>query len=421
MAALSDEDPTDNATDTDEEDSLANGSSTANIDTTAVLSSQHRYAGEGYLILVPEQFRSSSPVESNVNAIKRSRGKPETVDSSSEKRELIKASIFDAVLEQILLKLKQLMTPAAASKSYASSETLPAIIESLAMFLKSDEHRDSLMDDVNETIPLHRLSSARVSQYLTVFQLLMRYAKKECQGLRVAASLTKKGNLSQYLTTLLANYNVAGSTSLSSSSLDREDSTHMASIRCFMSRELSYLHHLLSQADHLVVLKSFVQERGQRSSGTKTMRSCQIFSRSLEELDNALQILCSSSAARSINQAHADLEKGMHAEQSPDKSRVYVCISMMKETIDLAVKYVSSLIQREAATKSSQNPIDSDEEDGKTEEAAAAIAYLPATTSTRRSKKRKMRSRNLVIDDWLDDENGSDNYADLEDFLVPDR
>lgn len=34
------------------------------------------------------------------------------------------------------------------------------------------------------------------------------------------------------------------------------------------------------------------------------------------------------------------------------------------------------------------------------------------------SSKSKLRSRNDVIDDWLDDEDGSDTYADLEDFLV---
>ena len=30
----------------------------------------------------------------------------------------------------------------------------------------------------------------------------------------------------------------------------------------------------------------------------------------------------------------------------------------------------------------------------------------------------KLRSRNHVIDNWLDDEDGSDAFADLEDFLV---
>jgi hypothetical protein len=36
----------------------------------------------------------------------------------------------------------------------------------------------------------------------------------------------------------------------------------------------------------------------------------------------------------------------------------------------------------------------------------------------KRKRKQKLRSRNSIIDDWLDDEDGYDNYADLEDFLV---
>ena len=38
--------------------------------------------------------------------------------------------------------------------------------------------------------------------------------------------------------------------------------------------------------------------------------------------------------------------------------------------------------------------------------------------SSNKSSKSKLRSRNDVIDNWLDDEDGSDTYADLEDFLV---
>ena len=34
------------------------------------------------------------------------------------------------------------------------------------------------------------------------------------------------------------------------------------------------------------------------------------------------------------------------------------------------------------------------------------------------ASSRRLRSRNSVIDDWLADEDGSDTYADLEDFLV---
>ena len=34
------------------------------------------------------------------------------------------------------------------------------------------------------------------------------------------------------------------------------------------------------------------------------------------------------------------------------------------------------------------------------------------------SHAQRIHSRNRVIDDWLDEEDGSDAYADLEDFLV---
>ena len=37
--------------------------------------------------------------------------------------------------------------------------------------------------------------------------------------------------------------------------------------------------------------------------------------------------------------------------------------------------------------------------------------------SIRRGKKR-LRSRNKVIDEWLEGEDGTDTYVDLEDFLV---
>lgn len=36
----------------------------------------------------------------------------------------------------------------------------------------------------------------------------------------------------------------------------------------------------------------------------------------------------------------------------------------------------------------------------------------------RRNRKKRLRSRNSVIDDWLEQEDGADAYADLEDFLV---
>lgn len=38
--------------------------------------------------------------------------------------------------------------------------------------------------------------------------------------------------------------------------------------------------------------------------------------------------------------------------------------------------------------------------------------------ATSSSSSGRLRSRNSVIDDWLGEEDGSDTYADLEDFLV---
>jgi hypothetical protein len=35
-----------------------------------------------------------------------------------------------------------------------------------------------------------------------------------------------------------------------------------------------------------------------------------------------------------------------------------------------------------------------------------------------RQRKRRLRSRNSVIDDWLEAEDGTDTFVDLEDFLV---
>lgn len=38
--------------------------------------------------------------------------------------------------------------------------------------------------------------------------------------------------------------------------------------------------------------------------------------------------------------------------------------------------------------------------------------------SKNKRKKQRLRSRNNIIDEWLEDEDGQDAYADLEDFLV---
>lgn len=35
-----------------------------------------------------------------------------------------------------------------------------------------------------------------------------------------------------------------------------------------------------------------------------------------------------------------------------------------------------------------------------------------------RKKRNRLRSRNNIVDSWLSDEEGSDAYEDLEDFLV---
>ena len=52
-----------------------------------------------------------------------------------------------------------------------------------------------------------------------------------------------------------------------------------------------------------------------------------------------------------------------------------------------------------------------------------AARALPASSSYRKKPSKrtaasKLRSRNNVIDNWLGDEDGSDAYADLENFLV---
>lgn len=38
--------------------------------------------------------------------------------------------------------------------------------------------------------------------------------------------------------------------------------------------------------------------------------------------------------------------------------------------------------------------------------------------SSGRQRKKRLRSRNVVIDEWLQGEDGTDTYVDLEDFLV---
>ena len=38
-----------------------------------------------------------------------------------------------------------------------------------------------------------------------------------------------------------------------------------------------------------------------------------------------------------------------------------------------------------------------------------------------RKRKRRLRSRNAVVDEWLADEDGDDQFADLEEFIVQDE
>jgi hypothetical protein len=46
------------------------------------------------------------------------------------------------------------------------------------------------------------------------------------------------------------------------------------------------------------------------------------------------------------------------------------------------------------------------------------IVLDSSKVNSRHHKKKRLRSRNSVIDEWLEHEDGADAYADLEDFLV---
>ena len=50
--------------------------------------------------------------------------------------------------------------------------------------------------------------------------------------------------------------------------------------------------------------------------------------------------------------------------------------------------------------------------------AAAAIAEISSRRGNSGKKGQEMRSRNPVVDMWLLETDGTDNYDDLEDFLV---
>jgi len=59
-------------------------------------------------------------------------------------------------------------------------------------------------------------------------------------------------------------------------------------------------------------------------------------------------------------------------------------------------------------------------DDGGEGGAGRAARALPSSQvpSSRRGRKVRLRSRNQTVDDWLADEDGTDAYADLEDFIV---
>lgn len=55
-------------------------------------------------------------------------------------------------------------------------------------------------------------------------------------------------------------------------------------------------------------------------------------------------------------------------------------------------------------------------EDEEEEEEDSVLPVIGRQRSKKR--KRRLRSRNVVVDRWLEEEDGSDAYADLEDFIA---
>lgn len=55
------------------------------------------------------------------------------------------------------------------------------------------------------------------------------------------------------------------------------------------------------------------------------------------------------------------------------------------------------------------------------EEEDELFELLPQAGRRRGSKRRRLRSRNTIVDQWLEDEPGDDAYADLEDFIAEDE
>jgi hypothetical protein len=61
---------------------------------------------------------------------------------------------------------------------------------------------------------------------------------------------------------------------------------------------------------------------------------------------------------------------------------------------------------------------DEDEKEGEEEE---LYRTMGGRRGGGRKRKRRLRSRNTIVDKWLADEEGDDAYADLEDFIMPDE
>lgn len=79
--------------------------------------------------------------------------------------------------------------------------------------------------------------------------------------------------------------------------------------------------------------------------------------------------------------------------------------------------------------KKTENGDEDEEEDDDDEEGGGyggvlgmmSIGGGKSSRGGNRKRKRRLRSRNTVVDKWLADEDGSDAYADLEDFIMEDE
>jgi len=57
----------------------------------------------------------------------------------------------------------------------------------------------------------------------------------------------------------------------------------------------------------------------------------------------------------------------------------------------------------------------------RTEDDESDLVQLGLTSGGKGRKKRRLRSRNAIVDQWLEEENGDDAFADLEDFIAEDE